>query len=142
MTVSTSVYLIPAKMITIGRADGFMNGEVASMPSVFGTMLLSVAFLSLSSAVAAVISIKFRWIVAIAVMAVLSAVIVFSYGMSRIGAAMTGSFWGSGSISISIPGSSASMIPCGWSPAGGYYLSIVAMILMILPFALTLNIKK
>ncbi len=134
MNVYTDVYLIPAKMVTMGRADGFINGEVASMPSIFGAMLNSVAVLTLLAAasVPAFFIFRRRWIAIAIVLTALLAITVFSYGMSQTGDVMTGSLLGSGNISISIPGSGTSSIPCRWSPSGGYYMAIIAVILLIL----------
>jgi len=59
-------------------------------------------------------------------------IITFSYGMSRVTDVSTGSFWGDGTISISLPGMSETAVHCSWHPSIGYYMAIAGMILMAL----------
>jgi len=133
MDISTNVFLVPAKMVTLGRADGFINGEVAAMPPLFGTMISMVLVFSGIAIIATIASFlsKRKWIHIIAIPSVISAIAIFSYGMSQIGEVTTGSFWGNGDISLSIPGSSEIMVYCKWSPAIGYYLAVASLLLLI-----------
>ncbi|MEA2054317.1 MAG: hypothetical protein U9O96_04270 [Candidatus Thermoplasmatota archaeon] len=133
MKISTNVFLVPAKMVTIGRADNFINGEVAAMPSLFGTMLSMVLAVSVFAVIVAIISflMEQKWVHIIAIASIIAAILIFSYGMSQVAEVTTGSFWGSGNMGISIPGSSEKVIECKWSPASGYCLSIVSLLLLI-----------
>ena len=142
MHVSTKVYLVPAKMVTVGAADNFLNGEVASMPSLFSTMIFVVMAMLLLSAVAiAAFLILQKKVIFVAAMAFsISSILIFSYGMSQVTDATTGSFWGSGMINITLPGMSEEL-HCVWSPSVGYYMAILAVILLLIPAILDARMK-
>ncbi len=134
--VSTNVYLIPAKMVTMGTGNGFINGEVASLPSLFSTMILSViAMLSLASiSLLAFVVFRKKFVLLAAIAFSALPVITFSYGMSRITDATTGSFWGEGELGISLPGMSEMVIHCNWHPSVGYYIAILGAIISLASF--------
>jgi len=143
MHVSTKVYLIPAKMVTFGVADNFRNGEVASMPSIFSTMIFVVMTMLLFSAIVITAFLIFqkKVIFVAAIVFSISSILIFSYGMSQVTDATTGSFWGSGTIGISLPGMSEE-VHCIWSPSTGYYMAILAVILLVIPLLLDAGMKK
>jgi len=144
MHISTKVYLLPAKMVTLGIADNFRNGEVASMPSLFSTMIFVVIAMLLFSAIAITAFLIFqKKVIFVAAMAFsISPILIFSYGMSRVTDATTGSFWGSGTISIVLPGMSEEAMHCIWSPSTGYYMVILAVILLVILLLLDVRMKN
>jgi hypothetical protein len=133
MEISTNVFLIPAKMVTVGRADDFINGGIAAMPSSFETMLFAVTAVSAFSVTAILISFlpRKKWLLFIAIASIVASILIFSYGMSQVAEVTTGSFWGSGNVHVSLPGSDEKVIEGAWSPAAGYYMAVASLLLLI-----------
>ena len=129
--VTTKVYLIPPKMVTIGKMQDAINGEMAILPSQFKTMLYIVlSFLVISTLFLFFIK---RKLILLSIFLVVGAILLFSYGMNAFSNVTTGSFFGEGYISISLPGSSEETFKCIWLPGSGYFLSILSLMILIAP---------
>jgi len=142
LDVTSRVFLIPANMVTMGKGLGVENGEVASMPSLFTTMLVAVGMLSVFSIAASVAVLMMRrvWLYLVSVGTLGGALVVFSAGMGTAAEIITGTFWGSGTIDLSVPGSATVSMVSTWSPSTGYYLVLAAFLLVISSLLMHLDV--
>lgn len=129
-SINTRVFLIPPEMITTGKMQDVINGEIAVLPSSFKIMLYTVLSFLLISIFFILLPIKRKRIfISIFLM---GAIIAFTYGMNAFSEIATGSFFGKGEITISLPGSSPESMKCIWLPGSGYFLSILSLILLFI----------
>ena len=141
LDVTSQVFLIPANMVTIGKGPGLENGEVANVPSLFTTMLVVVGILSVFSIAASIAALIMHriWLYLLSVSAIGGALVVFTVGMGTTAEIITGTFWGSGTIDLSIPGSAAISMASSWAPSTGYYLMLAAFVLVSSSLLMHLN---
>jgi len=144
LDVAARVFLIPARLVTTGEGPGVMNGEVASLPSLFTSLLYLVAILGGAGGVgmAAVLYLRRTWPYLPTLGALAGAVGAFTYGMGTAAEIITGSLWGSGTIDLSVPGSTTAAVHCSWSPGVGYHLALVSLLLVAGAFLWHLNLPK
>ena len=141
LDVASQVFLIPANMVTVGKGPGLENGEVANMPSLFTTMLVVVGVLSVFSIAASIAALIMHrvWLYLLSVGAIGGALAVFTVGMGTTADIITGTFWGSGTIDLSVPGSATINMASSWAPSTGYYLTVAALVLVTSSLLMHLN---
>lgn len=140
--ITTTLFLIPQKMITIGRMGTTLNGEIAALPSSFELMLSIVSSLLIASMLFLFFSLfTKRTLFFLSFILIIGAIVLFSYGMSAFSGITTGSFFGNGEIFVSIPGASEELMECMWLPGSGYFLSIFSAIVLFIFFFFKLEIK-
>jgi len=130
--VTTKVYLIPPKMVTTGKTQDTINGEMAILPPQFKTMLYMVLSFLVISMLFLLFSIRIK-LIFLPIFLIIGAILLFTYGMNAFSNVATGSFFGEGYISISLPGSSEEAFKCIWLPGSGYFLSILSLAMLIAP---------
>jgi hypothetical protein len=143
VSTTTNTMVIPPKLITLTKSLNATGGEISAVPDevtmVLGllSMLVGVAclliFLSLlTEKKLHKISVMMS---ALSVVVVLLIVGVFYYALSQLTQVGVGSFMGSGTLEITIPGQSVqTAVPCTWGPSISFYLLIVSFFLLILTF--------
>lgn len=144
LDVTTQVFLVPARMVTVGQGPEVMNGEVASVPSLF-TALLNLVIVLGGAGVVGVIAIIFlrrAWLYLPTWGALGGALGAFTYGMGLAAEIITGSFWGSGVIDLSVPGSASVAVECSWSPGTGYYMALASLLLVVGAFLVPKILKR
>jgi hypothetical protein len=133
LEVVSNVFLLPADMVTLGQGPGVANGEVASVPTLFTTMLHAVVVLSVSGIVTIIVArrLRSRWLYLVPVGALAGSLVIFTLGMGTAAEIITGDFWGSGALDLSVPGSPTVRVAATWAPSTGYFLTGAALILVL-----------
>jgi hypothetical protein len=141
-SVTTNVFLIPQKMVTVGQLQDTINGEIATLPSLFTLMLSIVVFsLSLSLLFLILSLIVPKKLFLFSILLLLGAIIIFSYGMHVFSSITTGSMYGSEEMYVSLPGSSEELMKCTWHPGGGFYVICISAVFLLVVFLLTVSDK-
>ncbi|HVQ00725.1 MAG TPA: hypothetical protein VMT57_04350 [Candidatus Thermoplasmatota archaeon] len=143
VSTTTNTLVIPPQIVTLTTSSNATGGEISAVPQqvtmVLGllSLLVGVAFLVILGSLA--LKSKFRkitilvWLLSIIVLLLTS--ILFYFAFSQLTQVGVGSFMGSGTLDITIPGVEAPVqVPCSWGPGLGFYLLIVALALVILTF--------
>ncbi len=135
LDVASSVYLLPAKMVTLGSDTGYMGGDIAGLPSLFAAMGTVVAALTLAAGVLLVLHLlyleRWRWLPLLALLAASLAVALFTVGMSMAAAVVTGSLWGSGRVALALPGIGSARVAASWMPALGFWLAVAGIAVLL-----------
>jgi len=151
VSTTTNTMVIPPKLITLTKSTNTTGGEISAVPNEV-TMVLSL--LSLLVGVACLLIVfslliekklrKTSMVVSLfAIVLILLIVGVFYYALSQLTQVGVGSFLGSGTLDITIPGQSMqTAVPCSWGPGISFYLLIIAFVLLILTFFITKIIAR
>jgi len=143
VATTTNTLVIPPQIVTLTTSSNATGGEISVVPAEV-TMVLGV--LSLLVVVACIVIVgslalksRFRklsfmvWLLSIIIL--LLTLVLFYYAFSQLTEVGVGSFMGSGTLDITIPGEEApTKVPCSWGPGIGFYLLIVALVLVVLTF--------
>ena len=143
ISTTTNTMVIPPKLITLTKTSNATGGEISAVPDEV-TMVLSLLSL-LVSVVCLLIFFslltekKLRKttviISVLSIVVILLVVGVFYYALSQLTQVGVGSFMGSGTLDITIPGQSVqTSIPCSWGPGISFYLLIVSLVFLVLAF--------
>jgi hypothetical protein len=66
---------------------------------------------------------------------ILLTLVVFYYALSQLTQVGVGSFMGSGTLDVTIPGQSVqTAVPCAWGPGISFYLLIASFVLLLFTF--------
>jgi hypothetical protein len=129
--------------MTLTKSSNATGGEISAVPQevtmVLGLLSLMVVIASVILAVSLVTNIKFRKTTLLlsltSIVVLLLTLIVFYYAFSQVTQVGVGSFTGSGTLDVSLPGGSGQLkVPCTWGPGVGFYLLILSLILVVLTF--------
>lgn len=136
LAVTTSVYLLPAEMVTIGEGAGYTGGDIAGLPSLFAVMGTVVAALTFAAGGLLVLHLLYmrrrRWLPLLALAAASLAVATFAVGMSMAAEVVTGGLWGSGRVTLALPGIAGTSVAASWSPALGFWLAVAGIAALLL----------
>ena len=140
VSTTTNTILVPGNIVTLTTSNTVIGGEISSGSDEL-TMVLSLLSILLVLAgfivfMGLIIKNKFEKISKILTILgfifMLITIVLFLVAMSQVTKVGVGSFSGSGEMDISIHGSQEGvMLNCGWGPASGFYLGIIAAILII-----------
>jgi uncharacterized membrane protein len=71
----------------------------------------------------------------LSIIVILLTLIVFYYALSQLTQVGVGSFMGSGTLDITVPGHSVqTAVPCSWGPDISFYLLIISLVLLLVVF--------
>ena len=141
INTQTNMYLIPTNLVTTTTTDQVISGELAFIPQILTDAVSIILILTIFSSLILILSIflnkKYKKIsgilLFIAVFAFIVAIIIFSVGMNELAKVGIGSFIGERYLDISIPGEEyTANIICNWSPSIGFYLYILAILIVSL----------
>ena len=141
---STKTYLVPPKLVTLTSTEDVLGGNVASVPEEFTQVMGLIPMILSIGAVFLFLSILFKKKISmalslVAIILLIIGIIIFSYGMSALAEVGIGSFYGNGILSVSIPGTGENVdVSCNWGAAVGFYLSIAALAIVIIPLILAI----
>jgi hypothetical protein len=145
MSTTTNTMVIPPKLITLTKSSNATGGEISAVPAevtmVLGllSMLVGAACLLVFFSVLTERRLRKTTLVLsiLSIIVILLTVIVFYYAFSQLTQVGVGSFMGSGTLDVTIPGYSVqTAVPCAWGPGIGFYLLIVSFVLLVLMFFL------
>jgi len=134
---TSETYLYPPVLITRTEDNSIIGGEISEVPEIFTTVLSLLALLSMVASVLIMVFPfilkrfqKISWFVLICILVLLILnIALFWVTMSEVTKIGIGDFFGSGDLSISLPGESdQQIIPSTWGAGNGLYLIIVALI--------------
>jgi hypothetical protein len=137
----TKTLLVPPRIVTITESSIAIGGEISSVPEqvtmVLGllSVLVAVACLFIFFSVSTKMKLRKTTIMLsiLSIVVLIITLIIFYYAFSQLTGVGVGSFIGSGNLDVTIPGEAqATVLPCGWGPGLGFYLLIIAFILLIL----------
>jgi hypothetical protein len=143
VSTTTNTLVIPPQIITLTSSSNATGGEISSVPQevtmVLGLLSLLVGVACLSIVGSLALKAKFRKITflvsLLSIIILLLTLILFYYAFSQLTQVGVGSFMGSGTLDVTIPGEEAqAKIPCSWGPGLGFYLLIVALAFVLVAF--------
>jgi len=143
ISTTTNTMVVPPKLITLTKSSNATGGEISAVPSevtmVLGLLSLLVGVACLLIFFSLLTEKKLRKITIIlsvlSIVVILLTLVVFYYALSQLTQVGVGSFMGSGTLDITIPGQSVqTAVPCSWGPGFSFYLLIVSFVLLILAF--------
>jgi hypothetical protein len=143
VSTTTNTMVIPPKIITLTQSSNATGGEISAVPADVTTVL---ALLSLLVGVACFLLFislltekklrKTTLIISIlSVVVILLTIVVFYYALDQLTQVGVGSFMGSGTLDVTIPGQiMQTALPCSWGPGVSFYLLILSLVLLIFMF--------
>ncbi len=143
VSTTTNTMVIPPKLITLTKSSNATGGEISAVPEevtmvlgllsmLVGAACLLIFFSVLTERRTRKITVVFS---ILSIVLILLTLIVFYYAFSQLTQVGVGSFMGSGTLDVTIPGQSIqTAIPCAWGPGIGFYLLIVSLVLLFLTF--------
>lgn len=143
VSTTTNTLVIPPKLITLTKSSNATAGEISAVPGevtmVLGLLSLLVAVAGLLLFVSLLTERRLRKttmiVSALSLVMILIALVIFYYALSQLTQVGVGSFMGSGTLDVTIPGQSEqTAVPCSWGPGIGFYLLIVSFVLVVLTF--------
>jgi hypothetical protein len=140
VTTTTNTMVIPPKLITLTKASNAIGGEISAVPAEV-TMVLGLLSMLVGAACLLIfvgIITERRWrkttlvLSIFSIVVILLTVVIFYYALSQLTQVGVGSFMGSGTLDITIPGALVqTSIPCTWGPGISFYLLIISLILLL-----------
>ncbi len=143
VSTTTTTMVIPSKLITLTKSSNAMGGEISAVPSevtmVLGLLAILVGVSCLLIFLSVLTEKKLRkttiTISVLSIIIIFLTVVVFYYALSQLTQVGVGSFMGSGTLDVSIPGQSVQTpVPCSWGPSISFYLSIISLVVLIVTF--------
>ena len=141
VSTTTNTMVIPPKLITLTKSSNATGGEINAVPSevtmVLGLLSMLVGVSCLLIFFSLLTEKKLRKttmiVTMLSIVVILLTVAVFYYALSQLTQVGVGSFIGSGTLDITIPGQSAqTALPCSWGPGISFYLLITSFVLLVL----------
>jgi len=143
ISTESKTLLVPPKIVTLTRASDAIGGEISQVPEQVTMVLnlLSMILVVTCLIIFVTIFTRNRLRKTTAGLSILSIILliatfsIFFYAMSQITKISVGGFIGSGNIETTIPGVAESeFLPCSWGPGVGFYLAIIAVACLIIPY--------
>ncbi len=143
VSTTTTTMVIPSKLITLTKSSNATGGEISAVPSevtmVLGLLAILIGVACLLIFFSVLTEKKLRkttiMISVLSIIIIFLTVVVFYYALSQLTQVGVGSFMGSGTLDISIPGQSVqTAVPCSWGPSISFYLSIISLALLTVTF--------
>jgi hypothetical protein len=147
VSTMTNTFVVPPQLITLTTSSDAIGGEISAVPEevtmVLGVLSLLVAVTCFILFFSFLIMKRLRKTTMIlsffSIVILLMSLIIFIYAFSQLTQVGVGSFMGSGTLDVTIPGGiEQTAISCSWGPGIGFYLLIPSLILL----TLSLFIKK
>lgn len=143
VSTTTNTMVIPPKLITLTTSSIATGGEISAVPSevtmVLGLLSMLVAVSCLLEFLSILTEKRLRKTTMIlsllSIVVILLVIVVFYYALSQLTQVGVGSFMGSGTLDITIPGQSVqTAVACSWGPGVSFYLLILSFVLLVLVF--------
>jgi len=143
VSTTTNTMVIPPKLITLTKSSNATGGEISAVPEevtmVLGLLSLLVGIACILLFVSLLMEKKLRKttviISVLSIVVILLTLVVFYYALSQLTQVGVGSFMGSGTLDVTIPGQSVqTAVPCSWGPGISFYLLIVTFVLLVFTF--------
>jgi len=147
VSTTTNTMVIPPKLITLTKSSNATGGEISAVPDevtmVLGLLSMLVGVACLLIVISLIMEKKLRKttviISVLSIVVILLTLVVFYYALSQLTQVGVGSFMGSGTLDVTIPGQSVqTAVPCAWGPGISFYLLIISFVLLVF----TLFIKR
>ncbi len=147
---SSNMYLLPTNLVTITSNSEYSSGQVSSIPDILLSALNIVITLVVSGCTFLFLYILFEKrlkkklnliLFSLGFSSFFSSILLFSYSISEFANVAVGSFIGRGTLDIQLPlENNYEIINCSWGPNIGFYLLILAVLLLSL--ILVIKLKK
>ena len=133
VSTTTNTLVIPPQIVTLTKTSNATGGEISAVPKevtmVLGLLSLLVAVACILILVSLVTNLRLRkttmLVSLLGIVVLLLALIVFYYAFSQVTQVGVGSFMGSGTLDVSLPGGTEQLkVPCTWGPSMGLYLVV------------------
>jgi len=143
VTTTTSTLLVPPQLVSFTTSSNASGGEISTVPAevtmVLGLLSLLVGVACILLILSLVLSGRLRkttmLVTLLSIIVLLLTLVVFYYAFSQLTQVGVGSFMGSGSLEVTLPGGvGQTSIPCSWGPGIGLYLLIVSFALVLVAF--------
>jgi len=143
VSTTTNTMVIPPKLITLTKSSNATGGEISAVPGevtmVLGLLSMLVGVACLLIFIGLITEKKLRKITLIisvlSIIVILLTLVVFYYALSQLTQVGVGSFMGSGTLDVTIPGQSTqTAVLCTWGPGISFYLLIVSFVLLLFTF--------
>jgi hypothetical protein len=143
ISTTTNTMVIPPKLLTLTKSSNVTGGEISAVPDevtmVLGLLSLLVGVVFVLLFVNLLTEKKLRKISLLvslfSIFLILLTLIVFYYAFSQLTQVGVGSFMGSGTLDITVPGQLVqTAIPCSWGPSISFYLLILSFVLLVFAF--------
>lgn len=142
-STESKTLLVPPKIVTLTRSSDVIGGETSLVPEQVTMVLNLLSMILVVTCLIIFITIFTRnrlkkTTISLSILSIILLVATFSiffYAMSQITQISVGGFIGSGDIETAIPGIAESkFLPCSWGPGVGFYLTIIAVMCLIIPY--------
>ncbi|MBN2599537.1 MAG: carboxypeptidase regulatory-like domain-containing protein, partial [Candidatus Thermoplasmatota archaeon] len=143
VSTTTNTMVIPPKLITLTKSSNATGGEISAVPDevtmVLGLLSLLVGVVCVFLVVSLLTERKLRKITLLvsflSIVLILLTLVVFYYALDQLTQVGVGSFMGSGTLDITVPGQLVqTAIPCSWGPSISFYLLILSFVLLVFAF--------
>ena len=140
ITSNTKTLLIPSKIVTLTTSSNILGGEISQVPEDVTMVLGLIAILMIATSFFILISIFTNKKMArtsavlgiLCIIFLILVLVIFTFAMSQITEVSVGGFFGKGDIETTIPGESENvLLDSTWGPETGFYLTIVAVVILI-----------
>lgn len=143
VSTTTNTMVIPPKLITMTKSSNATGGEISAVPDevtmVLGLLSMFVCVVCLFLFISLLTEKKLRKITmlvsTLSIIVVLLTIVVFYYALNQLTQVGVGSFMGSGTLDITVPGQLVqTAVPCSWGPSISFYLLILSFVLLVFAF--------
>jgi len=139
---NTNMFIMPTELVTVTSTADVVSGELAFLPDIF---IDAMSIIPIFTAIGCMILLS-SWFfkkydkkklymlsIILTLLAFIGSIGVFTYGMSEFSNVGVGSLVGSGNLDVGIPGESTTgSVLSNWGPSIGFYLYLIAIIILLL----------
>jgi hypothetical protein len=133
----TSMFLIPAKMVTTTVTSDVIVGDITSLPDLFVNVVNILPILTVVGCVLITLSILCKRFdkrclsflsMIFGTLILIASLFIFSYAMSEVANVGLGGFIGGGNLDVAIAGDGTSVpVTCGWGPSTGFFFYLISV---------------
>jgi hypothetical protein len=143
VSTTTNSYVVPPAIITMTKSSNATGGETSAVPAevtmVLGllSLLVGVTIVLLLGSIVIMKRLRKTTVIVslLSLVVILLGLILFYYAFAQLTQVGVGSFMGSKTLDVTIPGQSIqTAVPCSWGPGIGFYSLIVSFILLLVTF--------
>jgi len=152
LETSTKLYLVPNNMITTTTTVNTIAGEPSYLPDEFRMAITMIIVLTIAGCVLLALTqflIKddkkrlHRFLKIFTMLSFIGSISIFVVAMNEVCKVSIGSIIGQGQLEVGVPGESeVHSILCNWGPGIGFYVYLVATIVLLIPILITFVKKK
>ncbi|MBU1941169.1 MAG: flippase-like domain-containing protein, partial [Candidatus Thermoplasmatota archaeon] len=141
VSTTTKFVFFPVELVTITETSDIIGGELSSLPELIDLVVFILILATLAGGVLLLLTIFYKnttrklYTIALILgfLSFAGTLGIYTIAMSEFSAVTVGSFIGGGILDIDIPGESTSRpVECGWGPGLGFYLYVLATVIILI----------